>query len=36
MPRRFGCLPCGHLYDPAEGAPTSHIPPGTAFQPLSD
>lgn len=28
------CLPCGHVYDPAEGAPEHGIPPGTAFEDL--
>jgi rubredoxin len=28
------CLPCGHIYDPAEGAPEQGIPPGTRFENL--
>ena len=26
------CLPCGHLYDSAEGAPEQGIPAGTRFE----
>jgi rubredoxin len=32
--KRYQCLPCGHIYDPAEGDPLSGIPPGTAFEDL--
>lgn len=32
MSKRYRCLPCGHIYDPAEGDPTSGIPPGTTFE----
>jgi rubredoxin len=28
------CLPCGHIYVPAEGAPEQGIPPGTRFENL--
>ncbi|WP_439588609.1 rubredoxin [Hydrogenophaga sp.] len=28
------CLPCGHVYDPAHGAPEQGIPPGTRFEAL--
>ncbi|SEU38183.1 rubredoxin [Stigmatella erecta] len=34
--QRYQCLPCGHIYDPAEGDPASGIPPGTAFELLPD
>jgi rubredoxin len=36
MSKHYRCLPCGHVYDPAEGDPTSGIPPGTAFEDLAD
>lgn len=29
--RRYRCLVCSHVYDPAEGDPDSGINPGTAF-----
>lgn len=28
------CLPCGHVYDPAEGDPEHGIAPGTRFEDL--
>lgn len=28
------CLPCGHVYDPAEGAPEQGFAPGTRFEDL--
>jgi rubredoxin len=31
-PVQWMCLPCGHVYDPAEGDPGQGIPPGTRFQ----
>ena len=33
-PKRYQCLNCSHIYDPAEGDPTQGIPPGTAFEDL--
>lgn len=36
MRKRHRCLPCGHIYDPEVGDPTSGIPPGTAFEDLPD
>ena len=30
------CKECGYVYDPAEGDPDSYIPPGTAFEKVSD
>jgi rubredoxin len=35
-PKKYQCLICGHIYDPAEGDPTKNIPPGTAFEDLPD
>ncbi len=31
MSKKYRCLICGHIYDPAEGDPANGIPPGTAF-----
>ncbi|MBM7115551.1 rubredoxin [Archangium primigenium] len=33
---KYRCLPCNHIYDPAEGDPTSGIPAGTAFADLPE
>ena len=35
-PMKYASLVCGHIYDPAEGDPTSGIPPGTPFESLPD
>ncbi len=35
-PRRYRCLICTHIYDPAEGDPQSNIPPGTPFEALPE
>ena len=32
--KRYRCVICEHVYDPAEGDPGSNIPPGTAFEDL--
>ena len=34
--KRYRCTVCDHIYDPAEGDPTTNIPPGTAFEALPD
>jgi rubredoxin len=34
MKKRYRCMVCEHIYDPAEGDPNSGIPPGTAFEDL--
>ncbi len=34
--KKYKCLVCGFIYDPAEGDPTKNIPPGTAFEDLPD
>jgi len=34
--KKFQCLVCGYIYNPAEGDPTKGIPPGTAFEDLPD
>lgn len=30
--RKYRCIVCGHIYDPAIGDPDAGIPPGTAFE----
>ncbi|MDR2936267.1 MAG: rubredoxin [Rikenellaceae bacterium] len=34
--KKYKCLVCGWVYDPAQGAPDSAIPAGTAFEDLPD
>jgi rubredoxin len=34
--KKYRCLVCGHIYDPAEGDPAAGIPPGTPFESLPD
>ncbi|MEE4258039.1 MAG: rubredoxin [Bacteroidales bacterium] len=34
--KKYKCLVCGYIYDPAEGDPTKNIPPGTSFEDLPD
>jgi rubredoxin len=34
--KKYRCVVCGHIYDPAEGSPESGVPPGTAFENLPD
>ena len=36
MKRRYRCITCTHIYDPAEGDPDSGIAPGTAFEDIPD
>ncbi len=36
MNKRYICVVCNHIYDPALGDPDSGIPPGTAFENLPD
>jgi flavin reductase (DIM6/NTAB) family NADH-FMN oxidoreductase RutF/rubredoxin len=33
---RYQCTVCGHIYDPAEGDPSTGIPPGTSFEDLPE
>jgi rubredoxin len=35
-PVKYRCSMCSHVYDPAEGDPSSDIPPGTSFEDLPD
>ncbi len=32
----YRCVICGHVYDPAEGDPSTGIPPGTLFADLPE
>jgi len=34
--KKYKCLMCGYIYDPAKGDPDSGIEPGTSFADLSD
>ncbi|MEZ4393685.1 MAG: rubredoxin [Polyangiales bacterium] len=35
-PRRYRCMVCDHVYDPADGDPDNGIAPGTPFESLPD
>ncbi|MDD4281302.1 MAG: rubredoxin [Candidatus Methanofastidiosa archaeon] len=34
--KKFRCLACGYIYDPAKGDDEADIPPGTAFEDLPE
>lgn len=34
--KRYRCIVCEHIYDPAEGDPLSGIPAGTPFESLPE
>jgi rubredoxin len=34
--KKYVCLACGYIYDPAEGDPDTGIEPGTTFEDLPD
>ncbi|MFO0609098.1 MAG: rubredoxin [Polyangiales bacterium] len=34
--RKYRCMICEHIYDPAEGDPGGNIAPGTPFESLPD
>jgi rubredoxin len=34
--KKYRCIVCSHVYDPAEGDPDAGIAPGTAFENLPD
>lgn len=34
--KKYRCMICNHVYDPAEGDPAAGIAPGTAFESLPD
>jgi rubredoxin len=33
--KKWRCLTCGYIYDPAVGVPDEHVAPGTSFERLS-
>ncbi|PID30652.1 MAG: rubredoxin [Candidatus Cloacimonadota bacterium] len=34
--KKYVCIPCGYVYDPAEGDPDGGIEPGTAFEDIPE
>ena len=34
--KKYVCVVCGYIYDPAEGDPDSGIEPGTAFEAIPE
>ncbi len=34
--KKFRCIACGYVYDPAEGDPDNNVPPGTPFEELPE
>lgn len=36
MAKKYVCLACGFVYDPALGDPDGGIPPGTPFEDIPD
>ncbi|MNH14180.1 Rubredoxin 3 [compost metagenome] len=34
--KKYICLPCGYIYDPALGDPDEDVAPGTAFEDLPE
>jgi rubredoxin len=34
--KKYVCVPCGYIYDPAVGDPDTDIEPGTAFEDIPD
>ena len=34
--KKYKCLMCGYIYDPAAGDPDSGVEPGTSFEDLPD
>lgn len=36
MMKKYKCVPCGYIYDPAFGDPDSGTAPGTMFEDLPD
>ncbi len=34
--KKYRCIPCGYIYDPALGDPDNGIVPGTSFEELPD
>ncbi len=34
--KKYRCIPCDYIYDPAKGDPEGGIAPGTAFEKLPE
>ncbi len=34
--KKYRCIVCGYVYDPAKGDSEGRIPPGTAFENIPD
>ena len=34
--KKYRCVLCGYIYDPAQGDPDNGVEPGTAFEDLPD
>lgn len=34
--KKYACIACGYIYDPAVGIPDEGIAPGTAFEDIPD
>jgi rubredoxin len=34
--KKYICIPCGYIYDPAKGDPDEDVEPGTAFEDLPE
>ncbi len=34
--KKYKCMPCGYIYDPAEGDPDNGVPAGTPFEELPE
>ncbi|MFA6176854.1 MAG: rubredoxin [Phycisphaerae bacterium] len=34
--KKYKCLMCGYIYDPAKGDPDNGVVPGTAFEAIPD
>ncbi len=34
--KKYVCIPCGYIYDPAVGDPDEDVEPGTAFEDLPE
>ena len=34
--KKYKCIMCGYIYDPAAGDPDNGVQPGTAFEDLPD
>ena len=34
--KKWQCIPCGYVYDPAKGDPDNGVAPGTAWEDVPD